>query len=199
MASDAGSSSDSNTEKTAVINKVTTLNARQEHQPTTPSPRKDGAAESTKPSEKENRTSISGSIGRGIAAVTGFNYYRRTTRFVAERLTFPLLRRVISNELKSQKMLVDLSLIDTPYIEKTYFWQRYLGVFYLVVALYGLLSTTRGLAAGIRYDMWLTHWLYLGIAMLAFALARGVVTWKVIRSCAAELEARSRTGMAAQE
>lgn len=152
------------------------------------------ASAGQQPPAAQTKRGATRAIGRAVNTITGASYYKRSAAFALERAKLPLLRRVISTEYHSQRFHVDLTTIKTIYIEKTLFWQRYLFIFYSIAGIYSLLSISRGLAAGLRYDMWGTSWLWIGLGLLAFSTARGAISYKVIKSCSSELKARKKGG-----
>jgi len=132
----------------------------------------------------------------GVGKVTGVTYASRNIAHVKRRMTFPLLRTIIKNEALAQRTIISVENIDTEYLQRTAFWQRYLALFFAALGFWALLSVTRGLAAGIRFDLWLNNWLLMGVPLLVLTATRTYISYKVYRTCRRELIDRQRAAQA---
>lgn len=144
-----------------------------------------GDQENKKPQDNSNRSGA-GAIKKTASflyAASGIKSAKKNIEIIKHRGSFPLLRRVISNELKTTKSspkFVDLSDLSEADRDRSLFWHTIIVAITLPALIWSIVIMTKGLAIGIKFDVWtptLNQGLYTSIPMIIFTASKLYVSW----------------------
>lgn len=119
-----------------------------------------------------------------LSRATGISSARKNIEIIKHRASFPLLRRVLSNELstaKSKPAFIPLSDLSEEDRDRSYFWHTIIVAVTIPALIWTLLIMTKGLALGIKYDLWnpiTNQGLYTSIPMTIFIVSKLYVSWR---------------------
>lgn len=138
--------------------------------------------------ENENENSRSGAgaiqkVGNFIVAVSGFKSIKKNAAIIKHRASFPLLRRVLSNELKTTKnapKIVAATDISEEDIDRSLFWHTIIVAITGPALIWSVFILTKALAIGFKFGVWtptLNQGLYTSIPMIVFTASKLYVSW----------------------
>lgn len=121
--------------------------------------------------------------GSFLAGASGYRSLKKNMSIVKHRASFPLLRRVLSNELKISKSkpeIVDALTISEVDLDRSYFWHTIIIAITAPALIWSILILTKALAVGIKFDVWtpmLNQGLYTSVPMILFTASKLYVSW----------------------
>lgn len=136
-------------------------------------------------SEGENRSG-SGAIrkvGGAIYTASGIKYAKKNIDILKNRASFPLLRKVVKDELKTSKgtpKLIDKKDISDEDIDRSYFWHTIIIAITGPALIWSIFILTKSLAIGIKFGVWsisLNQGLYTSIPMIIFTASKLYISW----------------------
>ncbi len=137
----------------------------------------------------QNQSSRSGAgaikkAGSLLVSASGFNSFKKNIAIIKNRASFPLLRRVLKNELKATKgtpKTVSASDISEEDIDRSLFWHTIIVAITGPALIWSIFILTKALAIGLKFDVWtptLNQGLYTSLPMIVFTASKLYVSWK---------------------
>lgn len=118
-----------------------------------------------------------------ISAATGYKSIKKNISILKFRASFPLLRRMIKNELKTSKSkpeIVDALEISDIDRDRSYFWHTIIIAVTAPALIWSIFILTKALAIGTRFDVWtpmLNQGLYTSVPMIIFTASKLYISW----------------------
>lgn len=109
------------------------------------------------------------------------------------RASFPLLRQVIKRERSLSEQRIQLSEIPSDILQRSLLAHLFILVFTVPATFWAAYIMTKGLSAGIRFDVWFNGWLLQGVPVFIFCTMKSLTSnhsRKLIRN---ELALRAMT------
>lgn len=121
---------------------------------------------------------------RGVfSSLIGINSIKRNTDIIKKRASFPLLRRVLKNELKATRLapeIVQAEKLSTEDIDRSLFWHTVIIAITIPALIWSIFILTNALAIGIKFDIWnptMNQGLYTSIPIILFTASKLYVSW----------------------
>lgn len=132
------------------------------------------------PSEKSRR---SARLAGAAAVITGSRYIAFNLRFLAERLSMPLLRKNVKMLYQNAKnpQQPSLAALTVEELSRSIVAHRFLQFFFSLIFIYSLLVATRGVAAFVKFDV-VTLSLFAGPLLLFIAAAQVAISTISLRA-----------------
>ncbi|WP_339410207.1 hypothetical protein [Pseudomonas sp. EA_35y_Pfl2_R5] len=143
--------------------------------------------------EAENTTAKASTTASVVGFFTGYSSMQRQAAILRNRLSFPLLRQVLAGELESQKSLVMLDQLSTQQLARSCIGHMLILLVTVPSGIWALLTLTLGVAAAVRFGVYLNTWLMTGIPLTIFTTVTAAKSFKAYRLFRAELIARRLT------
>lgn len=121
--------------------------------------------------------------GSFLSSAIGLKSVRKNIGIIKHRASFPLFRRVLSNELKTSKgqpKIINAQEVSDVDIDRSYFWHTIIVAITAPALLWSIFILTKALAIGIKFDVWtptLNQGLYTSIPMIIFTGSKLYVSW----------------------
>lgn len=118
-----------------------------------------------------------------ISVVSGYRSIKNNISILKHRASFPLLRRVLKNELKTSKNkpeLIEAQEISQADRDRSLFWHTIIIAITVPALIWTILILTKALAIGIKFDVWtpsLNQGLYTSVPMIIFIVSKLYVSW----------------------
>lgn len=112
-------------------------------------------------------------VTRTILAIDA---WQRQFGHLKHRASFPLLRQMLRREKQEAETYYDLASIDTTILQRSLLSHCMILLFTVPACLWASYSTTKGLAAGIRFDAWFNGWLLQGAPVFIFCLMKALTS-----------------------
>ncbi|MBA1280239.1 hypothetical protein [Stutzerimonas stutzeri] len=144
------------------------------------------ATSATNPKEKQ--------AFKPLGVVLGVEAWKRQGRILKHRASFPLLRQVLRSEIKQAKNRIQLNEISSDVLQRSLLAHIFILTFTVPATIWAAYSMTKGLAAGIRFDVWFNGWLLQGVPVFIFCAMKALTSnhsRKLIRN---ELAQRAAAG-----
>jgi|TARA_Y100001934_G_scaffold283650_2_gene405214 hypothetical protein len=141
---------------------------------------------------KQKRRGIARKVGSAIYTITGFRYAGRNFTILRKRASFPLLRRVIKDDIAVNKAIIETSHIRTELLEKTVIGQTFLLIFFGILFVWSILLLTKGLILLLKYGVFFDSPLIAAIPLVTLSLIRVAISKKTLFACKNEIELRKK-------
>lgn len=122
--------------------------------------------------------------------------WKRELRGLRKRFSFPLARKVISNELRSNQSVVMLDKIPDGLLLKTCIGHVILMAAMSAALIWSLILAAKGLTAALKFGVVLNTWLIPALPLLVFSGLRLRLSLKTYRAVAEEISRRKRHSLA---
>jgi hypothetical protein len=130
-----------------------------------------------------------------LSYVSGYGSIKRQAAIMKHRMSFPMLhqarsRQAEAREVAAQKQLVMLDELSEQQLSRSR--RGHLLILWVMIpaGIWALLTLARGLAALIRFDVYLNSWLMTGIPLTIFTVIKIATSLKAYRLFSGELRAR---------
>lgn len=131
--------------------------------------------------------------------VLAVDAWKRQAGFLKHRASFPLLRQVLRSEIKQAKTHVSLAEIRTEVLQRSLLSHYFILMFAVPASLWAAYMTTKGLAAGIRFDVWFNGWLLQGVPVFIFCVMKALTSNHSRQIINRELSSRSAPALVVKE
>ena len=131
---------------------------------------------------------------KGVRWVLAVDAWKRQFGHLKHRASFPLLRQVVRGEIRQARAIIALEAIPTEVLERSLLSHFFILIFAVPAALWAAYMTTKGLAAGIRFDMWFNGWLLQGVPVLIFCAMKVLTSNQSRQLIQRELAMRAAVG-----
>jgi hypothetical protein len=108
--------------------------------------------------------------------VLAVDAWKRQAGHLKHRASFPLLRQVLRTELKQARTTIALSTIPDDVLQRSLLSHLFILLFAVPASLWAAYMTTKGLAAGIRFDFWFNGWLLQGLPVFIFCVMKALTS-----------------------
>lgn len=167
-----------------MMNEAQTVNDKIEQEPQ--------GQESDQPSpEPSKKRKFLGRTRRVTRFVLAVDAWKRQAQILNGRIRFPLLRRVLSQEIKRRSQHILLSEIDEKSLESSKIGHALILAIMIPCFIWALITITRGLAAAIKFDIIINSGLITGLPFAAFTGAKLTMSYLSYRAISGELRKRS--------
>lgn len=102
--------------------------------------------------------------------------WKRQAGHLKHRASFPLLRQVLRTELKQARTNIALASITDDVLQSSLLSHLFILVFTVPATLWAAYMTTKGFAAGIRFDFWFNGWLLQGVPVFIFCAMKALTS-----------------------
>ncbi|MDH4602447.1 MULTISPECIES: hypothetical protein [Pseudomonas syringae group] len=134
---------------------------------------------------------ILGRTRRVARFVLAIDAWKRQAQILNGRLRFPLLRRVLSQEIRRRSEHILLSELEQQTLENSKLGHILILVVMVPCFLWALILITRGLAAAIKFDVVFNSWLITGIPFALFTGAKLFMSYLSYKAISNEILLRS--------
>lgn len=148
----------------------------------------DAGEKSEQASPPKKGSAIVGSAKWLIATRTWSNQ----ASILKKRGSFPLLREVLKNHVTSNRVIIPTNIINDHYLAKSIIGHRIIVVVSSLTFLYSLTLFSRGLAVGVKMDVWLNGSLVMSLPLIVYSVMKVLMSMKVLRVLHAELDERQQ-------
>lgn len=130
-----------------------------------------------------------------IGFVFAFNAWKRQASILKHRASFPLLRQVLRTELKQANRQIELSEITSEVLQRSLLSHIFILLFTVPATLWAAYTMTKGLSAGIRFDVWFNGWLLQGVPVFIFCAMKALTSNHSRKLIQGELVKRALTAV----
>lgn len=116
--------------------------------------------------------------------------WKKHARMLKYRASFPLLREVVKNGTRANKVLIPTEIIDDLYIAKSIIGHRMILWTSVASLCYFLTIFSKGLAVAIKFQAPLNLWLLSSVPLIIFVSFRIALSRKVLGAFLAERDRR---------
>ncbi|NWD57209.1 hypothetical protein HX878_20995 [Pseudomonas veronii] len=116
--------------------------------------------------------------------------WKKHARMLKYRASFPLLREVVKNGTRANKVLIPTEVIDDVYIAKSIIGHRMIMWSSVASLCYFLTIFSKGLAVAIKFHSPLNMWLLSSVPLIIFVSFRIALSYKVLGAFLAERNQR---------
>jgi hypothetical protein len=122
-------------------------------------------------------------LGGFLSRVSGYSNAKKNIAIVKHRASFPLLRRVLKNELsttKSKPTVIQHTEVSEADRDRSLFWHTIIIAVTAPALLWSIFILTKALAIGLKFNVWnpaLNQGLYTSIPMIVFTASKLYVSW----------------------
>ncbi len=127
-----------------------------------------------------------------IRFILAVDAWKKSASILANRASFPLLRRVITQERDASFGICPFSNVDSKTLIQSAKAHLFLLVAMTPLSLWSILVTTKGLAALIKFGSF-TTWLFMGAPLVVMTGIKIYISYVSRRSILAELQKREIT------
>lgn len=113
---------------------------------------------------------------KAFTFVLALNSWKRQAGILKHRASFPLLRQVMRTELTQARKNIELATIPTETLQRSLLSHCFILFFAVPATIWAAYMTTKGLAAGIRFDVWFNGWLLQGIPVFVFCAMKALTS-----------------------
>jgi hypothetical protein len=124
-----------------------------------------------------------------VAIGSGYRYAVFNLQILKNRVSMPLLRSTISNEIKRARASAELEFCSNELLIRSILAHRFLLIFFSLLSFYSLFVCTRAAAALIKFNE-PTSWLIEGPLLLLICAMRLLVSYRSVRAQQRELSRR---------
>lgn len=107
-----------------------------------------------------------------------------------KRGSFPLLREVLKNNVTSNRVIIPTNIISDHLIAKSIIGHRIILAVTSLTFVYALTLFARGLAIGVKMDVWLNGSLVISLPLIVYSGMKVLMSRKVLKAFHAELKER---------
>lgn len=125
-----------------------------------------------------------------LGFASGYSSMTRQAAILKNRLSFPLLRQVLAGEMESQNRLLMLDQLSEQQLSRSRAGHFLILLVMVPTGLWALLTLVRGVAAAVRFDVYLNNWLMTGIPLTIFIAIKIATSLKAYKLFSGELSAR---------
>lgn len=111
-----------------------------------------------------------------LSIVLATEAWKRQAGHLKHRASFPLLRQVMRTELQQARKNIALATIPTEILQRSLLSHCFILVFAVPAAIWAAYMATKGLAAGLRFDVWFNGWLLQGIPVFVFCTMKALTS-----------------------
>lgn len=126
-----------------------------------------------------------------VRFAVAFDAWKTQVTILGNRLTFPLLRRVLKADIERRRKYVAFTDISDHTLRVSVLSHAFLCLTMTMIFLWSLLTITKGMAALIRFDVYMNVWLFTGIPLAVLTGVRARASYVSYRVMKQELSARS--------
>lgn len=139
--------------------------------------------------EKSGRRHRRSATVAAVSIGSGYRYASKNLQILKKRVSMPLLRSIISNEIKRTRASAELDICSDELLLRSIRAHRFLLIFFSLLSIYSLLVCVRAAAALIKFDV-PTAWLIEGPLLLLICAMRLLVSYRSV--CAQQRELSRR-------
>ena len=126
-----------------------------------------------------------------IGHATGYYSYKKNAEILKHRLSFPLARQMFKREVEGARSVVPVGSLNDTTLWRTIYGHRLIMIVMAPLFLWALICAMKGIAAGVRFEVWSTNWLITGVPLAVLTAVRLRNSWLACRLCQEELQTRS--------